>query len=243
MYSLEQFIHEASMAQDIGRLQTHWTNFVRKFGAEGYRIATFSADVQEQSDPLIDIAYDTPKGWVEHYRKHGFHRIDPLVAKGLVDPGPFTFAEGWAERRNTETDRLASHKREFGIVGDGISIGLWMKPGRMISTGLYVPSGRVRLDDITKRTLQAGFFVFSARYQELVANKNIDRDRPIALTPRECDVLRWIALGKTKQEVADVLRVSTSCIKRHCENAYRKLGVKTLASAVARAMSYGFIKI
>jgi len=55
------------------------------------------------------------------------------------------------------------------------------------------------------------------------------------------DVLHWIALGKSKQEVADILCVSASCVKRHCENAYQKLGVNTLASAVARAMSYGLI--
>ncbi len=140
------------------------------------------------------------------------------------------------------TDRVHSDAKEFGIRG-GVSLGLWLVPGRMISTELYIPSGEVRLDNITKRTLQAAFFVFCARYQELDTASKIAEDRPVALTPRERDVLHWVALGKTKQEVADILRVSTSCVKRHCENAYIKLGVTTLASAVARAMSYGFIKI
>ena len=68
-------------------------------------------------------------------------------------------------------------------------------------------------------------------------------EKPHRLTPRERDVLYLLALGKTKTEIADQLRVSTSCIKRHCENSYTKLGVVNMPSAIARAMSLGLISV
>jgi DNA-binding NarL/FixJ family response regulator len=56
-------------------------------------------------------------------------------------------------------------------------------------------------------------------------------------------VLHWIAVGKNKEDIAEHLGVTTSCVKRHCENASLKLGANNMASAVARAMSYGLITI
>jgi DNA-binding CsgD family transcriptional regulator len=54
------------------------------------------------------------------------------------------------------------------------------------------------------------------------------------LTERETEILHWIARGKTNQEVALLLFVSPHTIRKHLENAYRKLGVHTRTAAVAR---------
>lgn len=74
-------------------------------------------------------------------------------------------------------------------------------------------------------------------------NLTSTREKSCSLTPRELDVLHLIALGKTKTEIAEQLRVSTSCVKRHCENSYTKLGVVNMPSAIARAMSLGLISL
>jgi len=56
------------------------------------------------------------------------------------------------------------------------------------------------------------------------------------LTPRESDVLRLIAHGCTYVQVADRLGVSPHTVTSHIKNAYRKLGVRSGAAAVMRAM-------
>ena len=55
------------------------------------------------------------------------------------------------------------------------------------------------------------------------------------LTTREVEILRLVAAGMTKQEIADQLVVSVSTVKRHIANAYGKLGVGHRTAAVARA--------
>jgi LuxR family transcriptional regulator, maltose regulon positive regulatory protein len=56
------------------------------------------------------------------------------------------------------------------------------------------------------------------------------------LTPRESDVLRLIARGCTYAQAADRLGVSLHTVTTHIKNAYRKLGVRSGAAAVMRAV-------
>jgi DNA-binding CsgD family transcriptional regulator len=61
-------------------------------------------------------------------------------------------------------------------------------------------------------------------------------DEPARLTPREYDVLRLIARGCTYAQAADRLGVSLHTVCSHVKNAYRKLGVRSGAAAVMRAV-------
>ena len=58
------------------------------------------------------------------------------------------------------------------------------------------------------------------------------------LTAREQQVLSWVARGKTNAEVAEVLWLSPGTVRKHLENAYAKLGVRTRTAAVARFLAF-----
>lgn len=55
------------------------------------------------------------------------------------------------------------------------------------------------------------------------------------LTPREMDVLAWIARGKTNRDIAEILGMSPRTVNKHLEHIYEKLGVETRTAAVAAA--------
>jgi DNA-binding CsgD family transcriptional regulator len=56
----------------------------------------------------------------------------------------------------------------------------------------------------------------------------------LGLTARERQVLAWVARGKRNSEVAEILWVTPSTVRKHLENAYAKLGVHTRTAAVTR---------
>jgi transcriptional regulator EpsA len=58
-----------------------------------------------------------------------------------------------------------------------------------------------------------------------------------SLTARELEVLMWVGLGKTNDEIGEILGVSQFTIKNHVQNAIRKFGVRTRGQAVARAVT------
>lgn len=59
--------------------------------------------------------------------------------------------------------------------------------------------------------------------------------RALGLTVREGEVLRLIAMGETAEGVAAELGIRPSTVRKHLENLYRKLGVRSQAAAVAAA--------
>jgi LuxR family transcriptional regulator, maltose regulon positive regulatory protein len=61
------------------------------------------------------------------------------------------------------------------------------------------------------------------------------------LSQRELEVLQLMALGRTNQEIARQLIVSTGTIKAHAASIYRKLDVNNRTEAVARSRELGIL--
>jgi DNA-binding response OmpR family regulator/DNA-binding CsgD family transcriptional regulator len=63
----------------------------------------------------------------------------------------------------------------------------------------------------------------------------LQRLRDVALTPRETEVLSWLAKGKTNRDIADILGMSPRTVNKHLEHIFEKLGVETRSAATALA--------
>lgn len=57
----------------------------------------------------------------------------------------------------------------------------------------------------------------------------------LGLTPRETEILFWVAQGKTNPEVAMILEMQSCTVKKHVENFLAKLGVETRLAAALLA--------
>jgi DNA-binding CsgD family transcriptional regulator len=58
----------------------------------------------------------------------------------------------------------------------------------------------------------------------------------LGLTPREREILAWVARGKTNPEIAETLWIAPTTVRRHLEHIYSKLGVHTRTAAAARLL-------
>lgn len=58
---------------------------------------------------------------------------------------------------------------------------------------------------------------------------------PLGLTPRETEILFWVAQGKTSPEIAVIVGNAPATVKKHMENIMAKLGVETRLAAALRA--------
>ncbi len=64
---------------------------------------------------------------------------------------------------------------------------------------------------------------------------------PHTLSPREFEVLRLIAVGKSNRQIAEELSLSPRTIERHIANIYLKIDVHSKAEATAFAWSRNLI--
>lgn len=69
----------------------------------------------------------------------------------------------------------------------------------------------------------------------LHAASETDRLLRASLTPRETEVLTWLARGKTNRDIAEILGMSHRTVNKHLEHIFEKLGVETRAAAAALA--------
>jgi DNA-binding CsgD family transcriptional regulator len=63
----------------------------------------------------------------------------------------------------------------------------------------------------------------------------------VALTPREMEVLRLIAAGRTSSEISADLTLSVRTVGRHITNIYAKIGARTRADATAYAIRHRLV--
>lgn len=75
---------------------------------------------------------------------------------------------------------------------------------------------------------------YKARQEAVVSIKNLE---PFGLTPREAEVLHWLACGKTNGEIASICAININTVKKHLEKTYRKLGVQNRTGALMLAHS------
>jgi DNA-binding CsgD family transcriptional regulator len=60
-----------------------------------------------------------------------------------------------------------------------------------------------------------------------------------ALSPREVEVVHLVALGSSGPEIADELQIAHDTVRTHVRNAMGKLGARSRAHLVAKALGEG----
>lgn len=58
----------------------------------------------------------------------------------------------------------------------------------------------------------------------------------LGLPPRSAETLLWLAQGKTNSDIATILGITESTVKKHVQKIFEKLGVETRGAATVRAL-------
>ena len=64
-------------------------------------------------------------------------------------------------------------------------------------------------------------------------NRRRESSAQAALTPREREILHWVAEGKRDSEIAKILDLSVRTVEQHVRTCLRKLNVETRSAASA----------
>lgn len=105
--------------------------------------------------------------------------------------------------------------------------------------------GYVRKDAEPEVLLQAVRAVAAGRtyIDPSVAVRLVTAGRGDDLTPRERDVLRLLALGRSNKDIAAALVIGEETVKSHVARLLGKLGVQNRAQAIVQALKRGLVAL
>lgn len=98
--------------------------------------------------------------------------------------------------------------------------------------------------DLEYQTARRAFEQLGAAPDLQLAARVMAADRSgeaMKVTPREHEVLRLLAAGKTNREIASTLIISEKTVERHVSNIFTKVGVSNRAAATAYAYNHGLV--
>jgi len=182
-----------------------------------------------------------PKEYIEHYKNQNYLVRDPMVTELRNSLNPFTWDEVQSRRKLSRAEqKIIDEGREFGM-RDGLIIPIVTMSG---SLSVFSPCGPD--PDLTQRARSAleiiGIYSQQALKRALVREQRDDAAHT-PLTPREREIMQWVAVGKSDDEIGEILNIGATTVTSHVENAKKKLDAFRRTYAVVQAIRFGEISL
>jgi LuxR family transcriptional regulator/LuxR family quorum-sensing system transcriptional regulator CciR len=170
-----------------------------------------------------------PEDWVCRYLDARLYRIDPIPALALQQGQPFLWSQT-ATLIDPDPDAarylvLLARAR----LGDGLAVPVYGPEGRNGYVGLGFAGPAPHLSRRTLIELHSAAQMGHLEYCRRVAAPAFHANR--ILSPREREVLDWVARGKTNAAIAQIMGLSVHTVGTHLRRIFAKLGVSDRTSA------------
>lgn len=182
-----------------------------------------------------------PKEYVDRYIEKNYVMRDPVVTELRRTLSPFSWKDLRARRDLTKGEKaIMNEAHEFGAQ-DGLIIPIVTPSGSM---ALFSPCGlEPDLSDRARAAIEViGMYSFHALKRAIIKSQRTDAIHT-PLTPREREIMQWVATGKSDEEIGTILSLSTTTVTWHVENAKHKLDAFRRTYAVVQAIRFGEIAL
>jgi LuxR family transcriptional regulator/LuxR family quorum-sensing system transcriptional regulator CciR len=185
------------------------------------------------------ITHGFPDKLVDAYIANAMHKIDPIKRLVKVSTTPFLWSETSKLLELRDEERFFLIETAKSGLSEGIAIPVFGPAGRNGYIALGFRKGEERpLSDDQRQNLQLACQAAHLRYCEILAER---QPEPVQLTPREREILEWVARGKSNSVISAIVGISANTVDTHIRRIYAKLDVTDRVSAAIRGLSAGMI--
>jgi len=178
--------------------------------------------------------------WVARYIQQDYVRVDPVILGCYQRFHPVDWKRlDWSSKAARHFQREAI---EYGVGNQGFSIPMRGPNGQyalFTASHTCADSEWAQFISVHRRRLILLAHYFNQKALEFEPERVPEPAR--ALSPRETDAMRFLAMGFNRAKAADTMEISEHTLRVYIESARFKLGAINTTHAVARAMSRGLI--
>jgi LuxR family quorum sensing-dependent transcriptional regulator len=183
--------------------------------------------------------YRWPFGWFERYSERNYLADDPVIRRLRSSVRPFAWHEATYDReREPAAGLIMNEATEYGL-NFGFTVPVYTLTGDLVS--VTFGGDRFDMSPEDRRTLHLIAIYAHAKIMDLIGPRPVVDELP-KLSPRELEVLKWSAAGKTSRDIADILNIAANTVETYMANACLKLDAVTRTQAVAQAIRARLIK-
>jgi len=187
--------------------------------------------------PLTTFYSNYPPGWLQRYQEKNYIECDPTVAHGMRSSKPVV----WNDEFFAQTPELWAEAQSFGL-RHGWAQSRRDAEGTYSMLVLSRTAPPLTPDELAEKAPRLQWLVYAAHVSmQASCDEGPGAPLQVELSPREVDVLRWTAEGKTSSEIADIMDISERTVNFHVNTAVAKLGACNKTSAAVRAAMLGLI--
>lgn len=189
------------------------------------------------SNPKVITMNSYAENWQKRYAANGYMFIDPTVKHAHQSSNPVI----WTDRLFAATPDFWEDAQSHGLrVGwaqssfDGFGVGGMLTISRS--------NEKLTAVELEAKERQLRWLVQAAHIalSRLMQKKHV-LQLDEGLTPREVEVLKWTADGKTSMEIGDIMNTSMHTVNFHLRNAVKKLKAENKTAAVVQALMRGLL--
>lgn len=180
-----------------------------------------------------------PDEWKQLYGQRAYQHVDPTFTKAVRSVAPVDWSRF---RSDSGFDKVFSAARDFGISPQGLSVPVRGPFGDIGLLTVTRDCGEHEWQSLRRKIigeLQSAAVNFHDSVMRSNTIAGLMRVPP--LSGRECEILQWIAAGKSQQDIGDILSISHRTVEVHLRSAREKLGALTTPQAVGRAIRLALI--
>jgi len=232
------FVEQALKILDADELFSLYCRSMNSYGINRIIYSALrNASGYETQTPGISHCY--PSDWISHYAANNLAESDPVRATGLLTRHAFSWNDMIAKKTLSREQLLVMEQgREAGLK-DGVGMAFHGPMGETFGVGLASSDGNPDIHNFLTNieVLSTHFHItFSALYER-------EKPEPAKLTPRELEVLKWAAAGKSNWAIGEILSISEHGVDFHMRNILRKLDADTRVTAVVKALHNGILTL
>lgn len=206
----------------------------------GFRYVACGAHIDPLRPPNgVFLMHNYPADWVERFTRKQYHRLDPVLRYAETTLNAFSWDDPAFLARLTERQARVLNEARIFRLAHGYTIPL--------SHDLYLPASCSFVSetgDMDPWSLAVAKAIMISIYSRASLLVQVGRmSKPdVKLSPRERDCLELKAGGVEDEEIATILNISPSTVRRHIEQAKHRLSARTREHAVSLAIQTRQIK-
>lgn len=227
--------------RDIVKLFQNLRKFLeyRDVTSASYRLVSAFHSQLDRNAQLFHFGF--PDDWVKLYDDNlQFRRHDP-VADFIMGVGHYmTWQQAIDAQELTEGQQEFVRQMHAHGVIDGVALPLYGPRGReaysTYSFGRHIIQGDQSVID----EINAYFEQF---HTQVILLSEREWQGIIGLSPRENEVLMWMARGKSNGDIAVILDIAPNTVATHVKRLFRKLRVNDRMAATLKGLQYGIVQM